>query len=59
MARRKSMRLGKGGRFKKLAAKLAKRRGVKNPRALAAAIGRKRYGKKRFQKMAARGRRRR
>ncbi len=58
MARRKSMRPGGGGRFKKLTAKLRKR-GAKNPRALAAWIGRRRYGKRRFQKMAARGRRRR
>jgi hypothetical protein len=41
--------------FNRLAAKL-RRRGVKNPRALAAYIGRKKYGKARFQRAAARGR---
>lgn len=45
------MRLGGGGRF----AKLAKKVGSK---ALAAYIGRKKYGKKKFQKLAANGRKR-
>ena len=48
--------VGKGTRFKKLVAVL-KKRGAKNPKALAAWIGRKKYGKKRFQKMSAKGRR--
>lgn len=48
------MKLGGGGRFKKLATKLAKK-GATNPGALAAYIGRKKYGKKRFQKLAAKG----
>lgn len=43
--------LGSGERFKKLKGQLAKR-GVKNPDALAAAIGRKKYGKKKFQQLA-------
>jgi hypothetical protein len=43
--------------FKKLSAKL-KRRGVKNPDALAATIGRKKYGKKGMAKKAAAGRKR-
>jgi len=30
---------------------------VKNPKALAAYIGRKKYGKKRFQQLAAKGKR--
>jgi len=51
-------RVGTGQRFRKLTAALRKR-GAKNPKALAAWIGRKKYGKKRFQQMAARGRRRR
>ena len=38
--------------------KLAKRKGVRNPGALAAHIGRKKYGKKRMAKMSATGRRR-
>ena len=44
-------------RFSKLSGKL-KRKGVRNPKALAAWIGRKKYGKAKFQRMAARGRRR-
>lgn len=40
--------------FKKLEEKL-RRRGVKNPAALAAYIGRKKYGKKRFDRAARRG----
>ena len=52
----KSMKLGGGGRFQKLKANLA-RKGVDDPGALAASIGRKKYGKARFQKMAAKGQR--
>lgn len=55
---KKSMRLGGGGRFAKLKGQLAKK-GVKNPGALAAKIGRKKLGKKRFQELAAKGRSRR
>ncbi len=51
-----SMKPGGGGRFKKLVKKLKGKKGIKNPAAVAAAIGRKKYGKKRFQKMAAKGR---
>jgi len=47
-------KLGTGARFKALTAKL-KAQGVKNPKALAASIGRKKYGKAKFQKMAAAG----
>lgn len=50
-------KLGSGKRFSALKGKLAKK-GVKNPGALAASIGRKKYGKAKFQKMAAAGRRR-
>jgi transcription elongation factor Elf1 len=59
LAKAKSMRLGGGGRFQKLKNKLAKRKGVKDAGAIAAAIGRKKYGKKKFQKLAARGKKRR
>jgi len=52
----KSMKLGGGGRFAKLKAKLKGK--VKNPGAVAASIGRKKYGKAKFQKMAAAGRKR-
>ena len=51
------MRLGGGGRFEKLVGQL-ENKGVKDPAALAAAIGRKRLGKARFQSLAAKGRRR-
>lgn len=48
--------LGQGGRFAALKNKLATEPGVKNPGALAASIGRKKYGKKKFQKLSAGGR---
>lgn len=52
-------RPGSGRRFRALTAHLAKRPGIKRPAALAAYIGRKKYGKAKFQHMAAAGRRRR
>lgn len=48
--------MAKPTRFNKLSAKLGRRRGVRNPDALAAFIGRKKYGKKKFAQMSARGR---
>lgn len=45
---------GEGSRFKAVE-KSAKLGGAKNPGAVAAFIGRKKYGKKRFQQMAAAG----
>ncbi len=53
----KSMKTGGGGKFSALASKLAKK-GVDDPKALAASIGRKKYGKEKFQQLAAEGRRR-
>ena len=53
----RSIRVGGGGRFAKLEKSL-KSQGVKNPGALAASIGRKKYGKAKFQKMASQGRKR-
>ena len=50
------MRLGGGGRFRKLKAEIAAKGGVSDPGAVAAAIGRKKYGKSKFQKLAAAGR---
>jgi len=47
--------LGTGERFEKLKRELAAK-GAENPEALAAWIGRKKYGKERFQKLAARAR---
>jgi hypothetical protein len=51
-------KLGSGARFRQLKAKLSGRRGVSNPGALAASIGRKKYGAKKMAKMAAKGRKR-
>ena len=51
------MRLGGGGRYEKLVGELEKK-GVKDPSALAAWIGRKNLTKKKFQSLAAKGRRR-
>lgn len=42
-------------RFDKLAGKLSKEKGVTDPKGLAAVIGRKKYGKAKFQAMAAKG----
>lgn len=46
--------LGSGERFDNLM-NAAKKKGAKNPAGLAAAIGRKKYGKKKFQSLAAKG----
>ena len=49
--------LGTGERFGNLVKSLAAK-GAENPDALAAWIGRKKYGKKKFQQLAVAGRRR-
>lgn len=46
---------GKGSRFSALKARLGREKGVQNPGALAAAIGRSKFGKGKFQSMAAKG----
>lgn len=46
-------KLGSGGRFKALVGKLRARGDVRDPKAAAAAIGRKKWGAKRMAKMAA------
>jgi len=51
-------RLGSGARFKALKNKLAAK-GAADPAGLAASIGRKKFGKAAFQKMAAAGHRKR
>jgi hypothetical protein len=51
------MKLGNGGRFQELASKLAKK-GVNDPKALAASIGRKKYGAEKMAHWAAKGRER-
>lgn len=55
-AKKKSMKLGGGGRFQKLEKSLKGK--VSDPAAVAASIGRKKYGKQKFQQMAAKGRKR-
>ncbi len=47
----KKPKLGTGKRFKSLKSKL-KKRGAKTPAALAAWIGRKKYGKKRYAELS-------
>lgn len=54
---KKSMKLGGGGRFKAIEEKAAKS-GAKNPAAVAASAGMKKYGKKKMGKMAAKGKKR-
>ena len=55
--KKKKPPLGSGKRFKKTVSNL-KKRGARNPKALAAYIGRKKYGAKKFAAMAAKGKRR-
>ena len=53
----KSMKLGGGGRFAKLTAKVqAQGYSKESAKAVAAAVGRAKYVKKKFQAMAAKGR---
>lgn len=54
----KKPKLGSGKRFANLKKSLAKK-GARNPGALAAFIGRKKFGKKRFAKLSSAGRKRR
>jgi hypothetical protein len=51
----KSMKLGGGGRFEALKEKLGSRKGVTDPGALAAYIGRKKYGAAKMSSMAQKG----
>lgn len=53
----KKSKLGSGKRFAAVKA-AAKAGGAKNPGAVAAAIGRKKYGAKKMAKMSAKGRKR-
>lgn len=50
-------KLGSGARFKAVEA-AARKGGAKNPAAVAAAVGMKKYGKQKMAKLAAAGRRR-
>jgi hypothetical protein len=54
--KKRKPKLGSGARFKKLTKSL-KKGGARDPKSLAAWIGRKKYGKTKFQKLAAKGRR--
>jgi hypothetical protein len=47
-------KLGSGARFATLKGKLSKK-GIKDPAALAASIGRAKYGPKKFAKLASKG----
>ena len=47
-----SMKLGGGGRFSALESKLAGNPKIRNPEAVAASIGRKKLGKKKFQSLS-------
>jgi hypothetical protein len=58
VATKKRPKLGSGKRFATLKGKLAKQKGVRNPGALAAHIGRQKYGKARMAKWSAAGRKR-
>lgn len=51
---KKKPKLGSGQRFQQLKSKLAAK-GAKNPAALAAYIGRKKYGKEKFQELSVAG----
>lgn len=51
----KMPKLGSGERFRRLE-KALEQKGAKNPGGLAAYIGRRKFGKERFQKLASRGR---
>lgn len=52
----KSMRPGGGGRFASLKSKLSKQSGVTDPGALAATIGRKKYGAEKMSAWATKAR---
>ena len=49
-------KVGTGARFASLEEKLGKKPGIKTPGALVAYIGRKKYGKEAFQRMATKAR---
>lgn len=51
----KQPKLGSGKRFANLTKSIAKNSDIENPAAVAASIGRKKYGAKKMAKMAAAG----
>ena len=59
MARKaKQLKLGSGERFEKLTRSIATKGNVRNPEAVAAVAGRKKYGKAKMARLAAAGRKR-
>ena len=54
----KKPKLGTGKRFAALTKAISKRKGVTDPEAVAAAIGRRKFGEAKFQKLAVAGRKR-
>ena len=54
----RTAKLGSGERFAALKESIAEKGNVRNPGAVAAMIGRRKFGKERFQKLAAAGRKR-
>lgn len=52
----KSMKPGGRGRFAKLKSELSHKSGIRDPGAVAAAIGRKKYGPKKMAQFSAKGR---
>lgn len=55
--KKKSMKLGSGGRFAKLKGELQKEgKSAESAKAIAASIGRKKFGAKKMASMAAKGR---
>ena len=53
---KRKLPLGTGQRFAQLKGSLTHKKGVTNPEGLVAFIGRKKFGKTKFQKMATKGR---
>jgi hypothetical protein len=49
-------KLGSGARFKALTKKIGAKKGVRDPDAVAASIGRKKYGNSKMAELAAKGR---
>lgn len=56
--KKRKAKLGSGKRFKALTKKIAKGKNIRDAKAIAASIGRKKYGSKKMAKWAAAGRRR-
>lgn len=52
----KKPKLGSGGRFEELKKSIAAKGNISNPAAVAASIGRKKYGAEKMAKMSAAGR---